>query len=205
MPAASADETLLLVTFVPLPPTAAWQHQQARSGFEVVYFHRLDDGYRVEGCTTAIEDGQAWDVGYEIILDETWATRRARIVGRSGFGTSTTLLETAGGGEWQVDGAAAPHLSGCLDVDLESSAFTNALPVHRMRLGPDDRAAAPAAYVRSLGLTVDRLEQVYVRGVDQGTHQRFGYNAPAFEFTCELVYDESGLVLEYPGLAVRAG
>lgn len=201
----TAGETLLPVTFAPLPATAAWQHQQARAGFEVVYFHRLDDGYRVEGRTAAIEDGQTWDVGYEITLDEMWATRRALIVGRSEFGTSTTLLEADGGGEWQVDGVAAPRLSGCLDVDLESSAFTNALPVHRMKLGPDDRAAAPAAYVRAVGLTVDRMEQVYVRGSHRGACQRYRYTAPAFEFTGELVYDESGLVLEYPGLAVRAG
>jgi hypothetical protein len=34
--------------------------------------------------------------------------------------------------------------------------------------------------------------------------QRYRYAAPAFGFTCTLVYDESGLVLDYPGIAVRA-
>jgi hypothetical protein len=29
--------------------------------------------------------------------------------------------------------------------------------------------------------------------------------APAFDFACRLTYDESGLVLDYPGIAVRAG
>jgi hypothetical protein len=28
---------------------------------------------------------------------------------------------------------------------------------------------------------------------------------PALGFTCRLIYDESGLVLDYPGIAVRAG
>lgn len=46
-----------------------------------------------------------------------------------------------------------------LDVDLESSALTNALPVHRMGLGIEPAADAPAAYVRALDLSVDRLEQ----------------------------------------------
>jgi hypothetical protein len=34
-------------------------------------------------------------------------------------------------------------------------------------------------------------------------HKRYDYAAPAFGFGCQLVYDESGLVLRYPGLAVR--
>ncbi len=32
----------------------------------------------------------------------------------------------------EVDGEPAPHLDGVLDVDLESSALTNAFPVHRL-------------------------------------------------------------------------
>jgi hypothetical protein len=89
-------------------------------------------------------------------------------------------------------------------VDLESSAVTNALPVHRMALPVGARAAAPAAYVRAADPSVERLEQEYLRTTDQGAHQRYDYSAPAFEFTCRLVYDESGLVLSYPGIAVRA-
>ena len=48
------------------PATAAWQHQDVRSGFEVVYFHPLDDGWRIEGCTTAIENRETWTVDYTI-------------------------------------------------------------------------------------------------------------------------------------------
>jgi hypothetical protein len=32
---------------------------------------------------------------------------------------------------------------------------------------------------------------------------RYAYTSPAFDFRCELVYDEVGLVLDYPGLATR--
>ncbi|HEV8649633.1 MAG TPA: putative glycolipid-binding domain-containing protein [Actinomycetes bacterium] len=191
--------------FVVPPATAAWQHQDARSGFEVVYFHLLDDGCCIEGCTTAIEDGQTWAVDYAIRLATTWTTRSARISGRSASGSRSTVLEADGAGHWLVDGEVAPHLDGCLDVDLESSAMTNALPVHRMGLPVGGRAAAPAAYVRALDLAVERLEQTYVRMTDENSRQRYDYTAPAFEFACRLVYDESGLVLDYPGIAVRAG
>lgn len=192
------------MSFVAPPPTAAWQHQGARSGFEVAYFGRLDDGWHIEGCTTAIENHQSWVVDYAIRLDETWTTRGAHISGRSAAGSRSSVLQTDGAGHWLVDGEPAPSLDGCLDVDLESSAMTNALPVHRMCLAIGDKSSCPAAYIRAVDLAVERLEQTYVRIPDDTAHQRYEYTAPAFGFACRLAYDESGLVLEYPAIAVRA-
>jgi hypothetical protein len=191
--------------FAPAPATAAWQHRDARTGFEVAFFQLLGAGYRIEGWTTAVEDGQTWAVGHVIDLDGTGATRSARIRGRSAAGSSSALLEADGAGRWLVNSVPAPHLDGCLDVDLESSALTNALPVRRMGLAPGARAAAPAAYVRAIGLAVERLEQTYLRAPDEAGRQCYDYAAPVFGFACRLTYDESGLVLDYPGIAVRAG
>jgi uncharacterized protein len=191
--------------FAPAPATAAWQHRDARTGFEAAFFQLLGAGYRIAGWTTAVEDGQTWAVGYVIDLDGTGATRSARIRGRSAAGSSSALLEADGAGRWLVNGVPAPYLDGCLDVDLESSALTNALPVRRMGLAPGARAAAPAAYVRAIGLAVERLEQIYLRAPDEAGCQCYDYAAPVFGFACRLTYDESGLVLDYPGIAVRAG
>jgi hypothetical protein len=113
-----------------------------------------------------------------------------------------------------VNGVAAPQLTGCLDVDLESSAFTNALPVHRLALSVGQEADAPAAWVRAADLSVERLEQRYAREANEGDRQRYHYTSPAFEglgprvsgelFETELVYDQAGLVIDYPGITVRA-
>jgi uncharacterized protein len=192
------------VPFSPLPATAAWQHRDARLGFEVAWFRPAGGGYLISGSTTAVEDGQAWIVSYEIRLDQAWRTRTARITGRSELGARRARLDADGLGHWRVDGTAASHLDGCLDVDLESSAMTNTLPVHRMSLSTGARAPAPAAYVRARDLSVERLEQEYVRGSDEGRHQRYDYTAPVFDFAGRLVYDEAGLVLDYPGIALRA-
>ena len=117
--------------------------------------------------------------------------------------SSSVPGDPTGDGSWRVDGAAAPHLDGCFDVDLESSALTNAFPVHRLALSVSERAAAPAAYVRT-DLFVERLDQDYLRAPDHESHQVYRYAAPAFAFTCSMLYDESGLVLEYPGIATRS-
>jgi hypothetical protein len=106
-------------------------------------------------------------------------------------------------GEWRVDGREEPALSGCLDVDLEASAATNALPVARLALAVGERADAPAAYVRASDLSVERLEQTYTRLPSDDARPRYAYAAPSFGFGATLVYGDDGLVVEYPGIAVR--
>ena len=170
------------VSFDPPPATAAWLHREARSGFEVVHFEDIEDGYRVEGCTAAIEGGHTWVVDYWISLDHQWVTRVVTINSRTALGIHSSVLEADGHGRWKVDGKAAPHLTGCLDVDLEASAFTNALPVRRLQLAVGDRAPAPAACVRALDISVERLEQTYVHTEDDGPRLHFEYTAPIFGF-----------------------
>jgi uncharacterized protein len=191
--------------FADPPRSAAWRHLDAREGFEVVFLTPDGDRCRLEGNTAAVEEGEAWAVRYDISVDAGWATRSARVWGRASSGLRELSLEADGAGHWRVDGGPADHLERCLDVDLESSSLTNAFPVHRLGLEVGEEADAPAAYVRALDLAVERLEQRYLRLKDDehGRH-RYHYLSPAFGFECELVYDASGLVLDYPGIAVRA-
>jgi hypothetical protein len=190
--------------FGQLPQSAAWRHRGARAGFEVV-FARLDrDAVQFDGATAATEADEAWAVNYVVALSAGWRTSTAVVSGLSRLGAHEVRLEADGVGAWRVNGVQAPHLEGCLDVDLEASALTNAFPVHRLGLEVGQTAQAPAAYVRAADVSVQRLEQRYRRLDDGKVGQRYRYTAPEFEFECELRYDESGLVLDYPGIAVRA-
>jgi uncharacterized protein len=190
------------MTFLPPPAVAAWLHQQARTGFEVAGIRPVSSGWVLDGCTSAVEDGEAWVVDYQIEVSTHWSSRSARATRRIGAASRSATVEGDGHGGWWVDGLPRPDLDGCSDVDLESSALTNAFPVHRLALEPGQSATAPAAYIRT-SLAVERLEQTYTRIDNQEGHQRFRYRAPAFGFECELLYDASGFALRYPGIAVR--
>lgn len=187
------------MSFAALPSVASWRHVGARAGFEVAFFTDDGRGQRVEGTTTATEDGESWIVSYVIHLDESWLTRSARITSHSGGATVVATIEADGAGNWQVDGVAAPHLRGCLDLDLEASAMTNTFPVHRLRLPVGQTVSAPAAYVRAVGLSTGRLAQTYTRA----SEGHYDYAAPEFDFACRLSYDQHGLIVDYPGIAVR--
>jgi hypothetical protein len=180
--------------FSPLPAYAAWRFVVAVDGFEVVY---TGPG-TLRGHTSAVEDGRPYAVRYAIELDEQWRTRRARVSADTLDGPREVDVVSDGSGHWAVDGAPAAHLDGLVDIDLEASACTNTLPVHRLALPPGEVVRASAVYVRALDLAVVRLDQTYRRLDDR----RFAYTSED-DFSAVLTYDDSGLVVDYPGIAQR--
>ena len=200
-PTAAPCHNQSVTPFAPFPTAAAWRHLGARDGFEVASFERTTDGWLVRGMTAAVEGSDIWAVRYEIKISEQWLTQSAQVVNVSSGGERTVTLSHDGRGNWLVNDLGRPDLEGCLDVDLESSAMTNTLPVHRLHSPIGARQASPAAYVRAAKPDVERLGQHYTR-LDES--HRFYYEAPAFEFTAELAYDATGLIVDYPSLAARA-
>ena len=191
--------------FAPLPSHAVWQHVGVRTGLELATFEVDDHGCQLRGTTVAVEDEDAWAVGYDIAVDPLWRTTSARVRTLGPSGEHEIEVRVDPDGRWLVDGTPRPDLDGCVDVDLESSACTNTLPVHRLGLAVGDASAAPAVFVRAADLAAERLEQRYRRVGPDEEHQRsFDYEAPAFEVRVRLTYDAAGLVVDYPGLAARA-
>jgi hypothetical protein len=190
------------LTLASLPSSAAWRHVDAQDGFETAFFRAAASGYVVDGHTSAIEDGVAWAVHYTIEVDELWVTRHCRVQSWSEDGERELLLSHDAAGRWRIDGVLAPALDGCLDVDLEASACTNMLPIRRADLPVLESMDAPAVYVRTPDLAVERLEQTYFR-LAHPDEITFAYRAPRFGLEDELVFGPDGLVRDYPGIAQR--
>jgi hypothetical protein len=185
------------------PTTASWVHRDSREGFEVLFVESHDGRRRLHGNTTAREGAHLWSVGYDIELDAAWNTRSARVTSRSPEGARGVSLVHLRGAGWTVDGVPRPDLDGCVDVDLESSAVTNTLPVHRMEFEPGARVEASAVYVRAGDLGVERLEQYYTLVAAADAGPAFFYESPGSHFSCELRFDTAGFVVDYPHIAVR--
>lgn len=185
------------------PHCLAWRHVAARDGFEVAFVRIEERAVSVRGHTAAVECGKAWTIHYDIELDDRWRTRSAYVTSESANGLESAAVVADGDGRWIVNGRHVPGLDGTLDLDLESSALTNAFPVRRLALDVGERAEAPAAYVRAGDLRVERLEQSYLCARRDGACSHYAYAAPAFDVRTELTYDEGSFVLDYPGLAVR--
>ena len=189
---------------LPPPPAAAsWSHQGVRAGFEVAFFRDLGVGHRLTGHTTAYESGALWSVGYEVIVDGAWRTVEVQASNLSAAGTNELVLARDAGNRWIVNGELQPELDGCLDIDFESSAVTNTLPIHRLDFVVGTGIDVPAAFVRADDLRVERLEQRYLLTEVTPEGMLFHYESSTFDFECDLRYDLAGLVVEYPGIATR--
>ncbi len=185
------------------PLSGSWTHTGVRSGFEVAFFGQSDAGPWLRGHTSARERGSVWSVSYRVDLAGDWSTRRVRVRNATATGERERSLARTPAGRWTVDGVPRPDLEGCVDVDLESSAVTNTLPVHRIPFALGAPVQVPAAFVRADDLEVERIHQTYELLDVTPDGLRFSYASVTFEFECELTFDAAGLVLEYPGIATR--
>jgi hypothetical protein len=144
-----------------------------------------------------------WSVSYRILLAEDWSTRSVTATSSTADGDRRVVLARGADGGWSVNGLPRPDLHGCVDADLESSAVTNTLPVHRMEFEQGTPVPVPTAFVRADDLRVERLDQTYTL-LDAGHDGLlFHYESPTFAFECDLTFDGTGLILTYPGIATR--
>lgn len=183
-----------------LPKVAAWRLAGAYDGFEVVRFSAGEHGIVFDGTTVGVESGAAWSIHYVIDVGLDWQVRRALVTDQTG---ARLTAQTDGAGSWTVNGKARADLQGCRDLDLEASAVTNTLPIHRLRLAIGERGESAAAYVRIHELAVERLDQSYRRLPDADGKLAFDYQAARFGYHDELVFAPDGLVLDYPGIGMR--
>lgn len=190
--------------FSSLPPFAGFRHVGLRDGFESTCFRGPEtvDGYVLEGGTAAVEGDTPWSVQYRIAVDRAWQTTRVEATGvsRGGF---HTLLAERNDGRWTINGSERLDLDDCVDIDFESSLVTNTLAVHRIDLSATTPQSVPAAFVRADDLRVERLEQTYLC-VDR-TERRIhiDYRSSTFQFAGRLVFDDAGLIVDYPGIGRR--
>lgn len=185
------------------PSDASWTHTGDRAGFEATFFTEVGTGHRMTGNTTALEPPVLWSVGYDVTVDDSWQTLAVRAWNLTAAGVHELTLSRDTAGRWIANGEPQPALDGCIDVDFESSAVTNTLPLHRLDFTQGIGVDVPAAFVRADDLRVERLEQRYTLLTASRKSLLFRYESSTFEFACELLYDRAGLVVQYPGIAVR--
>lgn len=126
--------------------------------------------------------------------------------GRGGWSWSTTEegappLEPPG-----APTALAADLRTALDCDLGLSPLTNAMPVLRDGLHRSGSHDYVMAWVQVPDLALVAYPQRYehLRSTSDGSVVRFTDLLDPDRFTSDLVYDNDGLVVGYPGLARRA-
>ncbi|EJL77557.1 hypothetical protein PMI15_04646 [Polaromonas sp. CF318] len=147
------------------------------------------------------EDGEPFRLAYRLYWDEAWQLRSADFfLAKAGLNRLLSL-RTDGKGHWQ-DGEGRPlaELDGCMDIDIWPTPFTNSFPILREPLAVGERRMFRMAWVLGTELTVKPQAQAYTRVSDR---LYLFENLDGSGFKAELPVDESGIVLDYPGLFRR--
>lgn len=167
-------------------------------GLEQFRFHERSGGCEARGDVAATLEGVPLDASYSVETDAAWITRRVRVDVKGG-GALEILSD--GTGFWRrADGAALPELDGCIDPDISMTPFTNTVAVRRLDLKIGERAEIKVAYILVPELSLRAAPQRYTRLADR----LWRFEGLDIDFTADITVDESGFVVEYPGLFRRA-
>ena len=166
-------------------------------GAEQFRFRATPGGYEARGEVVATLEGAPLDARYLVETDTRWRTRRVRVHVKQG-GSLEILSD--GAGHWRrADDAALPELDGCLDPDISMTPFTNTLAIRRLGLEIGEAAEIRVAYVLVPELSVRAAPQRYTRLADR----LWRFEGLDIDFTADIAVDESGFVVDYPGLFRR--
>jgi uncharacterized protein len=183
-------------------PAYAWTRLDVDAGLSFVRVDETASAIEVEGHEVIASGGSASLVRFRVELDSEWRTRLADIWITTDDLRASMGLEADALGRWRLNGARAPQLDGCTDVDIAATPFTNTFPIRRLGLGIGQSSTVAAAWVSVPELQVERLEQQYTRLSPAGALDRYEYRDPRFG-KFELTVDDKGVVLEYGGFARR--
>lgn len=152
------------------------------------------EGFSLVGTVLGVLKGAPMEAQYEIHCDDRWRTHRVQVNQVLGREPRSLSLSVESRGSWRENGKEAAGLAECIDVDLGITPATNTLPIRRLQLAVGQKQQVTAAWVRFPELTVQPLRQTYSRLSESS----YRYES-ASGFSAEIVVDELGLIVSYPG------
>lgn len=182
--------------------TALWQHlwnsQAPTPGLE----HLRLEGRRADSVLLAFdEQGCPYRLGYRLEYSQHWRPRHLHVRVDDERGTRELRLHCNRSGEWRDSaGTPLPQLSGCLDLDLWPTPFTNSPAIWRLDLAQDQREEIAVAYIEAPSLDLRVMRQAYTR---LDARHLLYQNLDGDGFHAVLTLGDDGLVEDYPGLFRR--
>ncbi len=179
---------------------ARWQDAHG-DGLEHCQLDDTPQGMRLSGAIAGTRDSSD-GCFYVVLADARFHTREVHVSLTSG---AQMHIMSDGNGHWHDlrGGSALPGLRGCLDIDIGMTPATNTLPMRRLNLAIGASAVIEAAYVPLPGefarFAARRIPQRYTRLAKD----LWRYDSLDRDFSARLRTDDSGLVLDYPGLYRR--
>ena len=165
-------------------------------GHEACQLLQLDSHWHLTGSAVFSYQQQPCRLDYRIVCNPGWHTLSGKVVGWLGQSKVDIEITVDHDRNWQINGAARPEASGCIDLDLNFSPSTNLLPIRRLDLAIGQAAEIRAAWLRFPTFELEPLPQIYRRLDEAGYH----YESGGGQFVADLQVNAVGFVISYPGI-----
>ncbi|MET0461739.1 MAG: putative glycolipid-binding domain-containing protein [Chitinophagaceae bacterium] len=145
-------------------------------------------------------EGKLYKVDYAIKVNNEWETKELNIKARHSDREEEILLVKNSEDDWMMNNEKVYTFTGCIDVDIALTPFTNTLPVNRLKLHEGEEQIISVIYVDLLNWDVKPVKQLYRRAAENIYHYE---NIPN-NFEADIMVDKQGVVIDYPGLFNRS-
>ncbi|MFL5757413.1 MAG: putative glycolipid-binding domain-containing protein [Chloroflexota bacterium] len=164
-------------------------------GSEQLSIRIFDRSIIADGIVLALVQGRSLRLTYSIRCDPEWRVRSVDVeIHDHG---QVHLVSDGEGRWWTSSGEPMDSLSGCMDVDIRATPFTNTLPIRRLGLMPGESRDVSMAFIDVPALDVRAVDQRYTC-VEASAHGGV-YRFESGDFSADLSVDSDGLVIDYPG------
>jgi hypothetical protein len=157
------------------------------------------DGLIVNSTIIGYYEEKIYRVEYLIRTNALWETIYLEINSRHDNQTQLLKFNGDGKGNWTSNGKPGQEFSGCIDVDIPLTPFTNTLPIRRLNLGDGETQEIKVIYCDLLDGCIKAVRQKYTRISATSYHYE---NVPN-DFEATIQVDNSGFVVDYPSLFIR--
>jgi hypothetical protein len=178
-----------------------WRRALDNKSFEICRFICSRTGLQLNGTIIAAHENQPIEVYYQIFCDSDWRTREVKVDQRYGLIESNLELSVSDGTWNRDDRGRLPELAGCIDVDIELTPATNALPINRLNLAVGESAEIQAAWIRLPAFVIIPARQRY----DRLSESTYRYISLASGFHAEIETDKYGFPVRYGNIWERIG
>lgn len=165
----------------------------------IVHTHTVHDDIRDHGLAVGKTDsGIPFAIAYDLALTANWDIREVAI--KSLLEERTITLVHRGDQWFDGEGRHLAEFDGVELLDISISPFTNTLPIKRLHFEGERPQMVDIIYFNENLFSVQRLQQIYSKR-DERTYRYQDIVLP--DFVSDIVVDDDGLVVDFPGLFKR--
>lgn len=174
--------------------TLIWQGIAFQS-LEYFSLKENDKGSIVESRIIGYYESKMYTVDYQLIIDINWNIQEFIIKSE----VNTVKNELTGRklqDGWEINNVINPDFKEIPFIDISLTPFTNTLPINNLTLAENDAQKIQVIYIDVLNNLIKPVTQQYTRIAPHTYH----YDNLQTDFEADILVDDNGLVVNYPGL-----